>query len=76
MSNLGSVLSSQGKYVKAEQMHRQTLEQTEGAGPEHPDTLTSMSSLGSVLSSRGKNVEAEQMHRRTLELRRNVKTRF
>jgi tetratricopeptide repeat protein len=26
MNNLGSVLSSQGKYVEAEQMHRRTLE--------------------------------------------------
>jgi hypothetical protein len=26
MNNLGSVLSSQGKYVEAEQMHQQALE--------------------------------------------------
>ena len=34
---LASALSSQGKYVEAEQMHRQTLElREEGVGPRAP----------------------------------------
>jgi Tfp pilus assembly protein PilF len=63
MTQLGGVLSGQGKYVEAEQMHRQTLELRKVLGLEHPDTLTSMNNLGWALSSEGKYVKAEQMHR-------------
>ena len=57
MSHLAVVLSSQGKYIEAEQMHQQTLELKQKVlGLEHPDTLTSMSHLGAVLSMQGKYV--------------------
>ena len=47
VSNLGNVLSSQGKYEEAEAMHRRALEGREKVlGLEHPDTLTSVSNLG------------------------------
>jgi Tetratricopeptide repeat len=73
MSHLVVVLSSQGKYIEAEQMHQQTLELRQKVlGLEHPDTLTSMSHLGAVLSMQGKYVEVEQMHRQTLELGQKV----
>ena len=71
--NVGRCLQSDGKYVEAEQMHRQTLElRKKVSGPEHPHTLTSMNELGLALSSQGKYVEAEQMHQQTLELRKKV----
>jgi hypothetical protein len=74
MNNLDFALSGQGKYVAAEQMHRQTLElRKEVLGLEHPDTLTSMGNLGRALSGQGKYVEAEQMHRQTLELRKKAR---
>jgi tetratricopeptide (TPR) repeat protein len=73
MSHLAVALSSQGKYIEAEQTHQQTLELRQKVlGLEHPDTLTSMSHLGAVLSMQGKYVEAEQMHRQTLELGQKV----
>ena len=46
MSHLAVALSSQGKYIEAEQIHQQTLElRQKMLGLEHPDTLTSMSHL-------------------------------
>jgi len=51
MNNLALVLSSQGKYEQAEQMHRQTLGLRERVqGREHPNTLTSMDNLAEVLA--------------------------
>ena len=51
MNNLAGVLSDQGKYKQAEEMHRQALGLYETVlGKEHPHTLASMSNLASVLS--------------------------
>jgi tetratricopeptide (TPR) repeat protein len=73
MSNLASVLGSQGKYEEAETIKRQVLEYAEKVlGPEHPDTLTSISNLALVLSSQGKYKEAEAMNRQTLAAREKV----
>jgi hypothetical protein len=59
VSNLGSLLDSQGKYEEAEAMHRRSLEGYEKVlGHEHPHTLTSVSNLGSVLDSQGKSARA------------------
>jgi tetratricopeptide (TPR) repeat protein len=70
---VGWCLHSNGQYVEAEQMHRQTLELREQElGLEHRDTLASMNKLATALSSQGKYTEAEQMHRQTLELRQKV----
>jgi hypothetical protein len=47
MSNLASVLNSQGKYEEAEKMHRRALEMKEVMlGREHPSTLASMTQSG------------------------------
>ena len=55
MNNVVSVLSSQGRYEEAEEIHRQVLALSEMVlGKEHPDTLGSMNNLALVLSSRGK----------------------
>ena len=52
MNNLGLVLSRQGRYDEAEQMHRQTLKSKEKVlGLEHSDTLMSMNNLSGVLST-------------------------
>ena len=67
MNNLANVLSDQGKYEEAEEMHRQVLAVKETVlGKEHPDTLTSMNNLAEVLSNQGKYEEAEEMHRQVL----------
>jgi hypothetical protein len=49
MNNLATVLRDQGKYVQAEEMHRQALRLSETVlGKEHPFTLTSMGNLAMV----------------------------
>ncbi|KAL1640170.1 hypothetical protein SLS61_010263, partial [Didymella pomorum] len=68
ISQLGSVLVSQGKYDEAEVMHRQALEGREKAlGQKHLSTLISANNLGLVLERQGKYEEAEAMHRRALK---------
>ncbi|KAJ9663362.1 hypothetical protein H2198_000879 [Neophaeococcomyces mojaviensis] len=73
MNDLALVLSNQGKYEQAEEMHGQTLEvQKKVLGHEHPDTLTSMNNLALVLSRQGKYEQAEEMHGQTLEVQKKV----
>jgi tetratricopeptide (TPR) repeat protein len=73
MNNLAGVLRSQGKYEKAEKMHRQTLELSEEVlGKKHPFTLTSINNLAGVLDSQGKYEKAEEIYQQTLELREEV----
>jgi tetratricopeptide (TPR) repeat protein len=68
VSYLGLVLERQGKYKRAEAMHRRALQWYEEAlGREHPHTLISINNLGSVLWNQGKYKEAEAMHRRALQ---------
>ncbi|OAP56891.1 hypothetical protein AYL99_09003 [Fonsecaea erecta] len=72
-NNLALVLSDQGKYEAAEQMHREVVEVIERAlGKEHPSTLTSINNLALVLSHQGKYEAAEQMHREVVEVRERV----
>lgn len=69
MNNLALVLSSQGKYEEAEEMHGQALALMERVlGKEHPSTLASMINLASVSSSQGKHKQAEEMHGQALAL--------
>ncbi|RSL80949.1 hypothetical protein CEP52_017301, partial [Fusarium oligoseptatum] len=73
VSNLGSVLSRQGKYDEAEAIYRRALKGYEKAlGLEHPSTLTSVNNLGSVLESQGKYDKAEAMHRQALKERKKA----
>ncbi|KAF8535293.1 hypothetical protein BDD12DRAFT_782634 [Trichophaea hybrida] len=73
VSELASVLQSQGKYEQAEQMNRRALEGREKAlGPDHPDTLNSVNNWASVLQNQGKYEQAEQMNRRALEAKEKV----
>jgi tetratricopeptide (TPR) repeat protein len=68
MDNLAEVLSCQGKYEQAEEMHRRTLDLMEPAlGKEHTNTLMSMNNLADVLRHQGKYEEAEEMHQQTLK---------
>ena len=54
MNNLARVLSEQGKYEQAEEMHQQTLRLMEiTLGKEHPHTLTSRNNLAAVLRDQG-----------------------
>ena len=55
VSNLGDVLSSQGKYDEAEAIHRQALEAYEKVlGREHPNTLRSIDILSDFLKNHAK----------------------
>jgi hypothetical protein len=63
VSNLVAVLSDQGKYEEAEEMHRQALGLSDTVlGKEHPSTLTSVNNLATVLRDHGKYEEAEEIH--------------
>jgi hypothetical protein len=63
MSNLAGVLSDQGKYEQAEEMHRQALGLRETVlGKEHSDTLTSIYNLAYVLSNRKRFSTANKLH--------------
>ena len=71
--NIGECFDIIGKYVKAEEMHRQALLiKKKVLGTEHQSTLNSMDSLALMLDHQGKYTEAEEMHRQTLELREKV----
>jgi Tetratricopeptide repeat len=63
------VLSDQGKYEQAEEIHRQVLRLRETVlGKEHPDTLASMNNLAEIPSDQGKYEQAEEIHRQELRL--------
>ena len=65
MSNLASVLSSQGKYEEAEAINQQTLARKEKVlGPEHPDTLTSVHCLAHLLAKQRRIDESLRLYRR------------
>ena len=50
MNNLGSVLSRQGKYEEAKEMHRHVLALRETVpGKKHPNSLTSVHCLSYLL---------------------------
>ena len=59
ISQLGMILSKQGKHDEAEAMHRRVLQGYE--------KLLGQEQLASVLESLGKYDEAEAMHRRVLQ---------
>ena len=62
VSQLGTVLSRQGKYEEAEAMHRRDLKGSEKAlGLQHPGTVTSMANLASTLWGQRWREEAEDM---------------
>ncbi len=65
MNNLASVLSRQGKYDEAEEMHRQAMALKETVlGKEHPDTLTSVYCLTYLLHQKKQYKDAEVFYHR------------
>ena len=60
VSNLRSVLSSQGKYEEAEGMHRRALV----LGPGHPNTLTSVYNLAFLLHQQQQHKAASELYQR------------
>ncbi|KAF2633282.1 hypothetical protein BU25DRAFT_329082, partial [Macroventuria anomochaeta] len=59
---LAATLDKQQKYVEAEQLLRQSVQQQEKVlGAEHIDTLRSKYKLAATLDSQQKYVEAEQL---------------
>ena len=71
--NLASALSSHGKYVESEAMHRETIEgQTRVLGPSNPNTLNTTQNLANVLMPQSKYTEAEAIYRSVLETKITV----
>ncbi len=71
--HLGRCLYSNGNYVGAEQVHRQTLDlRIKALGLEDSDTLMSSACLAEALSHQGRYTEAEKLHRETLKIRQKV----
>ena len=65
MTNLAQVLSGQGKYEQAEEMHRQVLRLSEIVlGKEHHDPLTILYNLASMLSNQKRFSEANALYQR------------
>ena len=65
MDNLALVLSSQGKYDEAEEMHRQALTLRERVlRKKHPDTLTSVYCLVYLLHQKKRYKDAEVFYDR------------
>eukprot|EP00898_Chlorokybus_atmophyticus_P004753 jgi/Chlat1/5279/Chrsp35S05191 len=66
----GACLTCEGRYGKAEALHRRALAICEAQlGSDHPDTATSLNNLASVLRKLGKLDDAEALHRRALAIR-------
>jgi hypothetical protein len=64
MDSLAGVLTGQGKYEQAEEMHRQALRVREMVlDKEHPDTPTSVNNLATVLRNQCKFEQAEEILR-------------
>jgi hypothetical protein len=73
INDVGSALSKQGKYTKAEKIHRDELALSKKLlRKEHPGTLTSMFSVAEVLREQGKYMEAEKIYQNELALSENV----
>ncbi len=73
ISNMGSLLQSQGKLVQAEPYFREALEKRRRVlGEEHPETLTAINNMGGLLEAQGKLDQAEPYFREALERRRRV----
>ena len=65
MNDLALVLSSQGKYEEAEEMHGQALALRERVlGKEHPDTLTSVYCLAYLLHHKKRYKDADVFYHR------------
>ena len=73
ISDMGSLLVSQGKPGDAESYVREALERRRRVlGEEHPDTVRSIEDMGSLLEHQGKLGEAERYYREALEKSRRV----
>ncbi|MDG2032135.1 MAG: tetratricopeptide repeat protein, partial [Phycisphaerales bacterium] len=73
ISNMGFLLSAQGKLAEAEPYYREALEKFRRVlGEEHPDTLVSISYTGVLLRAQGKLAEAETYYHEALEKFRRV----
>ena len=73
MNNLALMLSHQGKYEAAEQMHQQMLDIAEKLlGPEHPETLMGINNFALALLYQGNYKRAKGMHQQALELKKKV----
>lgn len=67
MNKLVGVLSNQGKYEQADEMHRKVLGLREAVlGNEHPNTMTSAYCLAYLLHLQQRLGEAGPLYRRAL----------
>jgi tetratricopeptide (TPR) repeat protein len=72
-NSMANALNANGKYAKAETMHREVLEATRlFLGPDSPQTLTLVSNLAAAIGAQGKHTEAVAMYREVLVARQRV----
>lgn len=70
LNNLGVLYYAEGKYTKAEPLHRRALAIREQAlGPTHPDVAQTLNNLAGVYGAEGRLAEAETLYRRCLSIR-------
>ena len=69
LNNLAEVYRLEGRYGKAEPLHRRALAIREVAlGPEHPDVGTALNGLALVYDAQGRYTEAEPLLKRALAI--------
>ena len=70
LNNLADVLSSQGKFLEAEPLYRQSIEVFKKVlGPDHPNVATLLNNLALLLKSQGKKSEAKTLGKEALAIR-------
>ncbi|KAF1347229.1 hypothetical protein EJ07DRAFT_143403, partial [Lizonia empirigonia] len=73
VSNLGSVLWSQGQFADAETLETRVMEARKRVlGDGHPDTLTAMANLAFTLRSQGRCQEALSLMEGCVQVRGRV----
>jgi len=73
MENLGTVLSSQGKYYEAEKLFQEALEIRKNLfGEENPEVISLKAWIANVLKDQGKYTEAEKLAREVLVFRKKL----
>ncbi len=73
LNNLAEVYRLEGRYGKAEPLHRRALAIREVAlGPEHPDVGTALNGLANLYRDQGRYAEAEPLFKRAVVIREKV----
>ncbi len=70
LNNLAELYRAQGRYAKAEPLHKRALAIREKAlGPEHPNVAQSLENYAAVLRKTGRTTEAVKLEARANAIR-------